>query len=250
MLFVHLLLWASQAGVVQQADGQSAACSSSSSPLAAMPEELLTMVVRNLSTQQRFGGCAATCRKLLTAAVAATEELQLCNIDQQRADSIALWLAKHSSKALLRLSLEGSTDHRTICSGGYTPVELSVPYDKPANLQQLALCRLALPHHPASSSSSSSFSSCFSSFSNFFQLASLPHLQRLELTSLQQPNGSNFMGEAGASTQVGLEYGAGLGLALGQLVQLTALGLSPGHNWRLTGLALTWVSDLTRLRQL
>jgi hypothetical protein len=218
--------------------------STCTSSLAHLPKELLVLVMRKLSPRQRFGGCALTCRALLAAAVAATEELQLSNICQQRADGIALWLAKHSSEHMTKLNVEGSCLVRLRC-GAHIPVKLALPFDRLSRLQDLTLCRLVLQQHPASSSSSS--------FSSYSPLAMLSGLQRLELSSLPQPTGSNLMGRgasASLSSAAGVAFSAVLGTALGQLVQVTKLSLSTDSGWRLSGLALVLASSLIQLQHL
>jgi hypothetical protein len=130
-----------------------------------------------------------SCQALRTAAAAATEELQLCNITQQRADSIARWLDKHSSKKLQCLSLTGSQLQPA-------RVVLVLPHHKLSHLKQLALSGFDLLQRPGSCSSGCSdpvmtepgrLCSCCSSLSQLAKLSCLQRLQLDHVTHLLQP---------------------------------------------------------------
>jgi hypothetical protein len=219
-----------------RASSSSNSNSAGTSTLANLPKEVLVLVMRKLSPRQRFGGCALTCRALLAAAVAATQELQLSNISQQRADSIALWLAKHSRTALLKLDLEGIRP-----GNGRMPVNLAVPFQILAHLQSLRLQSLAVQAQ----------SGIGGSVGSLRQLAMLSSLQRLQLSHLQPfISSTKVMSPSPVCAVTIAANSAGLGAALCQLVQLTALVLTAGHTWPLSGHVLAKASCLSRLQYL
>jgi hypothetical protein len=229
-------------GVVVQAVDCSHANRDSS--LLRLPVELLARVLRKL-IPRHLAACSITCRALRTAAVAATEQLQLSNITQQRADSIALWLAKHSSDRLQRLDLSARWDVR---------VRLALPFQELGRLKQLTLRSFALLQRPGACSSCSDpevlkaggLGSCCSPFAELAQLSCLQQL-RLDYVSHapQAPvssSPSQQSAQDAARDRAALE--AALGAALAQLSQLTELQLDLSSN-----LALAAVSGLTQLQK-
>jgi hypothetical protein len=195
-----------------------------------------------------------SCRALRTAAAAATEELQLSNITQQRADSIARWLDRHSSKKLRCLSLTASRlqPARAVSA---------LPHHKLSYLKQLALSSFDLLQHPGSCSSGCSepvmtepggLCSCCSSLSQLTKLSCLQRLQLDDVTHLLQPplraSGVPSKDDAkrrAAESAESAALDAALGAVFSKLPQLTELQLAlPSTS------SLAAVSLLTQLQKL
>jgi hypothetical protein len=209
----------------------------STSNLDDLPVELLASVMSMLDVKQRCGGLAGTCHKLAAAAAAATKELQLSNINQQQADALALWLAKHSSKVLSSVDIRGSTDRDPAQLHG---VRLDLPVDKLVQLKTMKLSSLNLQQY-------STVSGRIIDFRAIRQLGMLSGLQHLELSRLPAPTPT---GHDTLLTAAAMAYSAALSTALGQLTQLTALTLSTDCSWWLPGTAMAPGSSLSQLQRL
>jgi hypothetical protein len=73
-----------------------------SSDLSLLPHEVLVQLLGYVPQEYRHGYCALVCRAFQAAAVAAAEELEISPVTQQKADSSASWLGRHSNDLNIR----------------------------------------------------------------------------------------------------------------------------------------------------
>jgi hypothetical protein len=193
-----------------------------------MPHELLLQVLRLLPQQDRLAACAVTCKALHTAAGLATQEVQLSTneLRQQQADAVIAWLLKYSSQVVGQFCMRNSSFFIS------SSVTLNLPWQRLSQLTCLTLRGVALQSADCSTSGSSS---------SLCGLGQLSLMQRLPLKKLGKPQHSGFDAEA---------YTASLGQALGQLVQLTELSLSPDYYGWLGPAVLAGASNLSNLQYL
>jgi hypothetical protein len=175
--------------------------------------------------------------------VAATEELVVQKVDQQKADALAAWIAKHGSSPLRLLHVDA------LETGSGVPVPrvvLSLPWQHLSQLRFLAAKGLSMgvsSRLPATlvylqlkDCDAVTFGCGMS------HLAALTALKRLELRAAFSDAYAALGGEAA--------YSAALSSTIGQLQQLTALELEAWPKQALPGYAVAGVSNLTRLRDL
>jgi hypothetical protein len=235
--------------------------------VAQLPPELLAAVLKWVPLAQRLRS-GLTCRSFHEAAVAATQQIQLTDVNDNIAESLCEWLQKHTSLSLIRLVMASTEDEMPFlqfsqpCLGlqslclSYVSLEdakeLHGVYDYYNRFDSdPAASPLVAPVFPLAAlnaltslqlddvrvRSETDIHSWTAS-----QLSSLTCLRRLQLHFLenayywQDPSEEWMHSEA-------------VGAALGHLRQLTSLSLSM-HEPQLDGSALSVASRLSQLQHL
>jgi hypothetical protein len=206
-----------------------------------LPAGILQQVLSHVPLQHRMGSCSLASRSMHAAAVAATEEINVAEMNsQQKASELCQWLARYGSQALTHLGVEAP-----ISVWPEPMLSLALPNGL-QQLQSLALTYVELPDAPDSLVHPKLTSLCLRSCqvrpcSDVFawvarQLVHLTGLQCLQLRWLDEQD--TDPSEAGI-----LAFAA----ALAQLQQLTSLDLMTINT---INAALAAVSSLSQLQEL
>jgi hypothetical protein len=204
-----------------------------------LPAGILQQVLSDLPLRLRLGSCSLASRAMHAAAIAATDDIDLEDLNnQQKALDLSRWLARYGSQALRHLSLAGCMLQQDVLS-------VALPSGL-QQLQSLALSNVALPAaldscaHPKLTSLLLQFCAvrpCCDMFAWVArQLVHLTGLQCLELHWLDEHDA-----EPSAAGVRALEE------ALGQLQQLTCLGFTSS---RAIAAAMAGASSLSQLQEL
>jgi hypothetical protein len=205
-----------------------------------LPSGILQQVLSHVPLQHRLGSCSLTSRAMHAAAVAATERLQgWADPDsQQEALELCQWLAKYGSQALRHLGVKARTWQQPLLSLALPSglqqlqsltkswVELPAAVDSCVHPKLTSLCLERCVVRPCSD--------VFGWLAQ--QLVQLTGLQCLQLHSLTDPGTD--------PPKAGL---LAFEEALGQLQQLTALGMKSRGS---IDAALATLSSLSQLQQL
>jgi hypothetical protein len=210
-----------------------------------LPAGILQQVLSHVPLQQRLGSCSLASRSMHAAAVAATEEISLAELNsQQKALDLCQWLARYGSEALRHFRVQRRTWQQPRQLTLAPLLTLALPSGL-QQLQSLTLSNVELPAapdscvHPKLTSLSLERCAVRPSLDMFAwvarQLVHLTGLQHLQLHWLY-PHADRS--EAGI---------ASFEVALGSLQQLTSLSLQDAST--ITA-ALATVSSLRQLQRL
>jgi hypothetical protein len=107
-----------------------------------LPAGILQQVLSYVPLQQRLGSCSLVSRAMHAAAVAATEEIYLADLNSQwKASELCRWLARYGSQALRHIRVPARWRHPML--------SLALPSGL-QQLQSLALKHVELPAAPGS----------------------------------------------------------------------------------------------------